>query len=247
MNIRYLSGLIALWLVSALAHAGPGWDVTSFSTTPQNAPKLVAAIDEWMAAGGSQYPGQVTLYVNEADGTDPATHTIVATFPSVAANEAFGQKVQNDEKLSAQWAKLMSVFSANTTVVQTSRGSFVRSWGDVDPADSVWMHHFVTAQNAPAVLAALDAWMNSPTGQKSPAQMHLSSVVAGGLGSPSHIVSVGYASQAEMEAWGDTLAGNADWARFLEAVGEVSEYHGANMAVRVKNWGTSPVAATASR
>ena len=105
---RSLCALLALGLTSTLAHAGPGWDVTSFSTTPQNAPKLVAAMDEWMAAGGKDYPGTVVLSVNEADGNDPATHTILVNFASVAENEAFGQKIQSNEKLTAAWNKLMS-------------------------------------------------------------------------------------------------------------------------------------------
>lgn len=248
MNIRKTLPLcLAFSLLTGLAHGGPGWDVTSFAASPQNAPKLVAAIDEWMAGAGGSYPGQVALYANEADGNDPATHTIIATFPSVAANEAYGRQIQGDEKMSAEWAKLMGVFSTSTTVVQTTRGTFVKSWGEADPADSVWMHHMITVSDPGAVVAAFDRWMNSATGKRTPGQVHLSGVVAGGLGSPSHIVSIGYASQAEAERWQEELAGNQDYATFLEAVQQVSEYHGANLAVRVKAWGTSPIAQTASR
>lgn len=252
MNTKpfWQSALIAFLLAfcfSNSAYAGPGWDVTSFATSPSNAPKLVAAIDEWMTAGGNEYPGQVTLYANEADGSDPATHTIIATFPSAAAAEAYGQKVQSNEKMAAAWARLMEVFSQNTTLAQTTRGSFVRSWGDIDPADSVWMHHMISTAQAPSVVAAMERWMNSPTGKKSPAQVHLSSVVAGGMGAPSHIVSIGYASQAEAEQWQDSLAGNKDYQAFLAEVREVSEYLGANLAIRVKAWGDSPIAQTASR
>ncbi len=243
---RPLYALFALCLASTLAHAGPGWDVTSFSTTPQNAPKLVAAMDEWMAAGGKDYPGTVVLSVNEADGNDPATHTILVNFGSVAENEAFGQKIQSNEKLSAAWNKLMNVFASTVTVVQTTRGSLLRSWGDVDPSDTVWMHHFVTANNAAAVVGALDRWANSAKGKTMPGQMHLSSVIAGGIGSPSHIISIGYASQAEMETWGDSLAGNPDFAAFMAAIQPATEYHGANLSVEVKTWGTPP-AQTASR
>lgn len=245
MNIKYafripvLALFCTLWF-SGLAHAGPGWDVTSFATSPANAPKLVAAIDEWMAAGGKDYPGQVTLNFNEADGNDPATHTIIATFPSVAEMEAYNQKVQSDEQLTAQWGKLMKVFTDNVTPVQTTRGSFVKNWGEIDPADSVWMHHMLSTTDAAAVVSAFDRWMNSATGKKSPAQVHLSSVVAGGMGAPTHVVSVGFASQAEAEQWQESLAGNADYQTFLESVQEVAEYHGANLAIRVKTWGNPP-------
>lgn len=245
--LRTLPLYLALSLMTGLAHGGPGWDVTSFAASPQNAPKLVAAIDAWMAGAGGSYPGQVALYANEADGSDPATHTIIATFPSAAANEAYGRQIQEDEKKSAEWAKLMAVFTENTTLVQTTRGTFVKSWGEVDPADSVWMHHMITVRDPGALVAAFDRWMNSATGRKAPGQVHLSGVVAGGLGSPSHVVSIGYASQAEAEQWQDSLAGNGDYATFLAAVQQISDYHGANLAVRVKAWGTSPIAQTASR
>ena len=70
------------------------------------------------------------------------------------------------------------------TVVQTSRGSLLRSWGDVDPSDTVWMHHFVTATDAALVVGAMDRWANSAEGETMAGQMHLSGVVAGGVGSP---------------------------------------------------------------
>jgi len=245
LRLSIVGFLCTIWF-SGLANAGPGWNVTSFATSPDNAPKLVAALDSWMAAGGKDYPGQVTLYDNEADGNDPATHTIIATFPSVAAVEDYNRKVQSNEKLSAEWAEMMAVFTANVTPAQTIRGSFVKNWGEIDPGDSVWMHHMVTASDAAAVVAAFDRWMSSPTGRKSPAQVHLSSVVAGGMGSPSHVVSIGYASQAEAEGWQESLSGNEDYQAFLGAVQQVAEYHGANLAIRVKSWGDPP-AQTASR
>ena len=109
--LRTLPLYLALSLMTGLAHGGPGWDVTSFAASPQNAPKLVAAIDAWMAGAGGSYPGQVALYANEADGSDPATHTIIATFPSAAANEAYGRQIQEDEKKSAGLSNTSSVIS----------------------------------------------------------------------------------------------------------------------------------------
>ena len=247
LRLTGLFGVLAFFsLLSSAALAAPGWEVTSFSTSPQNAPKIVAAMDEWMSGSGGDFPGQVTLYANEADGTDPATHTIVVTYPSVAVNEAYGQKVASDEEILAEWMKLMGVFGENATPAQTMRGTFARSWGEADPNDSVWIHHFITAQDAGAVVAAFESWMNSETGKKAPGQVHISGVVAGGMGSPSHIVSIGYSSQAEMETWTDSLVGNADFAAFMQQIQRVTEYHGANLAVRIKTWGEGP-AQTASR
>jgi hypothetical protein len=104
------------------------------------------------------------------------------------------------------------------------------------------MHHFITANDAPAVVAAIERWMNSPTGKKAPGQMHLSGAVAGGIGSASHIVSVGNASLAEAEQWRDSLRGDSDFQAFLTAMNAAAEYHGANLAIEVKSWGEPPEA-----
>lgn len=241
------AGILLATLCAAQAGAAPGWDVTSFATSPQDAPKIVAAMDRWMSGAGADYPGTVTLYANEADGNDPATHTIIVTYPSMAESERYAAGVAADEEKSEAWAELMAVFTEHATPAQTVRGAFVRSWGEVDPQDSVWMHHMITARDAPAVVAAMDRWMASPTGKRAPAQLHLSRVVAGGVGSPSHVVSIGYASLSELEAWQDSLVENEDYATFLEAAGAASDYHGANLALRVKAWGEGPAVAAAGR
>jgi hypothetical protein len=243
--MRTFQSLLALFMAGLLAvtaHAGPGWHVNSFSVAPLDAPKVVAAIDEWFAASGKDYPGQVTLLFNEADGIDPATHTILQTYPSMAANEQFSQSLQADEKMAADWAKLLGAMSGIATPVQRAKGAFLRNWGDVDPNDTVWMHHFITTDDAPAVVAAIDRWMNSPTGKKAPGQMHLSGAVAGGLGSATHIVSIGYASQAEAEQWQDSLAGNSDFEAFMATMQGLTEYHGANLLIELKSWGNPPEA-----
>lgn len=123
--VRTVIALVFTGLISVAAHAGPGWTVLTFSVAPLDAPKMVAAIDKWYAAGGKDYPGQVTLLFNEADGTDPATYTILQTYPSVAAQETFGAAVQSDEKLSAAWAELLGAMATIATPVQRARGTFL--------------------------------------------------------------------------------------------------------------------------
>ena len=144
--------------------------------------------------------------------------------------------------MTADWTKLLTAMSAIATPVQRTRGAFLGSWGDVDPADTVWVHHFITANDAPAVVAAIDRWMNSRTGKKAPGQLHLSGVIAGGVGSASHIVSIGHASLAEAEQWRDSLRGNSDFAAFMTAMRGATEYHGANLLIELKSWGEPPEA-----
>lgn len=241
--LRLASTVLLAGLLSATSHAGPGWDVASFSVAPPDAPKVVAAIDEFFASSGKEYPGEVTLLFNEADGSDPATHTILQTYPSVAAEEAFGNRVQSDQKMAADWAKLLTAISTVATPVQRTRGAFVANWGDIDPDDTVWTHFFLSTADAAAVLTAVDRWMNSSTGKNATGQVHLSAIVAGGIGSPTHILSFGTASQAEAEQWRESLVGDSNYDAFMVAMRAVAESHGANLLLELKSWGNPPAAA----
>ncbi len=115
----------------------------------------------------------------------------------------------------------------------------LKRWGEISDDDKVWRAHAFDVTDAPAFLAAVDAFMASETGKKFPGQVFLSAVVAGGLTPVSHVISVGQVNEAAIEAWEQTLQGNADWAAYLEASGKASEYLGNNMVRTVKTWGAS--------
>jgi hypothetical protein len=68
--------------------------------------------------------------------------------------------------------------------------------------------------------------------------VHLSAVLAAGMTPATHVVSVAYASEAEMEAWGDVVMPSADWAAFLNAIRGKSERLGVMMVRTVKTWGS---------
>ena len=66
-------------------------------------------------------------------------------------------------------------------------------------------------------------------------------IVAGGLSPVTHVISVGYASEAEMEAWIDVRNASGDWAAYLEASGPTGEYLGGSLARDLKTWGPAPL------
>jgi hypothetical protein len=66
--------------------------------------------------------------------------------------------------------------------------------------------------------------------------------LAGGINPVSHMVSVGYASEAEMEVWADSLMGNADWAACIGAVRSAADPLGATLSRTVKTWGSVSLA-----
>jgi hypothetical protein len=115
----------------------------------------------------------------------------------------------------------------------------LKSWGEVVDTDHLWMSYAFSVSDPPALLAAVEKFMASETGKSFTGQVHLASVVAGGLSPVTHIIVVGYAGEAEMEAWVDSLAGNADWATYLEASRQSAELLGAMMIRDLKAWGAA--------
>jgi hypothetical protein len=112
------------------------------------------------------------------------------------------------------------------------------SWGEVVDTDDVWMTYALNASDPPALLAALEKLMASETGKTFLGQVHLEGVIAGGMSPVTHSIVVGYASEAEMETWVDSLVGNADWAAYMKASRASSEFLGASMIRDVKSWGS---------
>ncbi len=219
-----------------VAAAGPVWTVFSFSTTPQSAPKVLAAAEKLMASAvGTEYPGRLFLQANVANGSDPTTHSFVPVYKTAAERETFLQKLQADEA----WTAFQKTMTAESEPVAEVSYRVVKSWGDRADTDAVWMAHAFSVRDPAKMLAALEALMVSPTGQKFPGQVYLSEVVAGGISPVTHVISVGYASDAEMHDWLAVRDPSPDWAAYLDASRAVSDYLGAGQARTMKTWGAS--------
>ncbi len=57
----------------------------------------------------------------------------------------------------------------------------------------------------------------------------------------SHVISVGYASEAEMEAWANTRTPSKDWAAYVETSRQTAEYLGGSLGRNLKTWGPAPL------
>jgi hypothetical protein len=223
-----------------LAHtaAAASWSVISFTTTPQNAPQVLAAGDKLMSsAAGKTFTGQLILQAHIADGDNPSTHSWIPIYKSAADREAFVQKLQADPA----WDAFLSTVSKLTQPVSTVMYTTIKSWGDVQDSDTVWMTHAFDVSDPAAFLAALDKFRASPTGQSFKGQVHVSAVVAGGLSPVSHVISVGYASEAEMEAWANTRTPSKDWAAYIDASSSSAKYLGGSLGRNLKTWGPAPL------
>jgi hypothetical protein len=232
------SALLATVLLffSHEAAAQASWSTIGFTAPPQNTAALIAAADKMMASPtGQEFPGQLLLQVSVADGDHPATHSWVPVYESAGQREAWGAKL----RASAVWPEFLWTIQQLSDPGGTTLYRTVLSGGNIDDTDTVWAAHSFRVDDPAAFIAAVKQFMASPTGQKFPGQVYVSSVVAGGITPVTTLISVGYASEAEMEAWTATRNGTADWATYLEASGKVSEFLGTSLARTLKRWGSA--------
>lgn len=235
---------IGLLLFSHPAIAQPTWSAISISTTPPNAPLVLAATDALMnSTVGKEFPGKLLLQAEVADGSSPATHSFIPIYKTAAEREAFVQKLQADPAWNVFQGEMAKLTQPVSVVVYRT----VKSWGEIVDTDHVWMGHAFHVTDAPAFLAAVDKFRASPTGQKFPGQVYLSAVVAGGITPVTHLISVGYASEAEMEAWTATRDASADWAAYLKASSKAAEYLGGNLSRDLKSWGPATLSSLTGR
>jgi hypothetical protein len=229
--------LLCSW--SLHATAAPGWSATGLTVMPENAGKVVAAFDALFDSKvGRKLPGRVILRASLADGNNPETHTVVSLFRSAAEFESYGAELRADPA----WAEFLAKMSElNQAPGTTMRGMIAYNSGERTDSDVVWFNHYVTVSEPAVLLSAMRNYNQSATGQAAPSQVHLSAVVAGGPGSPSHIISVGWASEAEWEGEVQRTAGNPQWNALIRTMRAVAEYHGATMQRDIKSWGKASV------
>ena len=75
----------------------------------------------------------------------------------------------------------------------------------------------VIASDAPAVLAAMNKWRNSATGQKAPNTVVLLQNIVNGDYRSTHGINIFYPNGAAMDAAAELYAGSKDWAAFQGA------------------------------
>jgi hypothetical protein len=236
MNARGFVGLAAgATLLAASAAADPPIQLNTLALKPGGTEaQEVAAADALMASAiGKTAPGRVTLFRTIAAGSDPATHSYAIVSRSVAEAEAFDQKLYAD----AAWASYARAFEGHATPLASTRLRNVRSWGDISDADAVWTVTLLRIEDVQRFLAARARYEASPTGKKFPGQWLLNAIVAGGVSPVTHQVAIGYASEAEADAWAALQRDSADWQTYLADTEDFVEVLGFSMHRVVKAWG----------
>ena len=220
-------------LVSNVATAGSNWQTFSFSTSPANLPKLMAELDKLMSSDDAELTGTASLMANVAGGS--TSHVFISSFDTRAARETWAQSLV----ASKAWAEFAEDTSELIEPGESSRMDFVKNWGEQSDKDVFWEIFAFTVSDPAAFSVAIDTLLASDTGKKFPGQVYLSTVAAGGISPVTHLISVGYESEAEAEAWNEALFETKDWDSYQKASNTVSNFAGAFMIRSIKTWGNT--------
>ena len=224
-----------LLLVSTAATAGPNWQTLSISISLTDVPKVVAALDKLISTSGDDLTGTVSLMANIVGGNSPASHTFISSFDSRAEREAWIQNLLP----SAAWAEYGKATEGLVERHATSRMDFMKSWGDESDKDVLWEIYAFKVIDAAVFASAIDRLLTSDTGKKFPGQVHLSAVAFAGDWPATHLISVGFESEAEAESWGDLLTPTEDWASYQMVSNKVSTFVGSYLIRTIKTWGNT--------
>ena len=230
---RFVSFSAALCLLAAPAFAGPNWHAINLSVAPGDAPAVQAAFAKMMgSAGGNLGSGSVSLMGNVAGGD--GTHVVISSFESRAAREAWVETLFASDA----WTAYAKATAGKTTGAGASRFDFVADWGtDNEGADVFWELHALRVSDEGALQAALDALQNSDVMKAAGTQVYLSRLAAAGLSKATHIVSVGFQSEAHAEKANAARVASDAWAAFQEATDGVSSYLGGFMLRTLQTYG----------
>jgi len=223
-------------LVWSQAAAAASWSVISLSAEPQNVGAIVDATDKLMSsAAGKKYPGRLYLQMHVADGANPATHSFVPVYKSAADREAFLSVLEKDPA----WVKFRDSIAKLSRPASRVMHRTQARWGKMSDDNHVWQSHAFTVRDPAAFHAALDKFMTSKTGKGFAGEVFLSGVVAAGMSPVTHVITVGYESEAQQEAWQDSLMDNADWDAYLDSSRQSAEYLGNNLVRDIRAWGAT--------
>lgn len=238
MKTRSLGWIAALAtsLLAQAAIAGPGYSLLGIVASPANAPKIAAAYAKLNDAPiMKEAKSRRMLLQNLADGANPATHSFVVVFPSLAHAESFQAKLAADPA----WTEFLETVSPLATGADSVRVQTLRSWGDIADSDVLWQNFAFRVTNPSAFIAANERFLASRAGKTFPGQSHLVSVTAGGLSPATHALVVGYASDAESEAWNDKMASDPDWILYLRELEDSADFLGATVSRTLAAYGPS--------
>lgn len=228
--------LTILLTVSFSAQAGQMWNVLELEVEAGEAGEVLAAMDKFRKTDTGK-TGQSTIHLHQSlvNGANPATHSIVALYPSRAEYE----KITTAASQTDDFPKLVKTIRKVATPIANRSNGTIKGWGTVSNDDRVWTTIYISAKNPMLFLQSMDKMMTSESSQAFPGQIWLSRTAygnAGYSGTNNLIVSIGYESQTEMEKWNEALYATPAWAEFLKTNEDNSTVVNSELSVIVKTY-----------
>ena len=222
--------------VSFSAQAGQMWNVLELKVEAGEDEEIIAALDQYKATETGQ-TGQSTVHVHQSlfNGANPATHSIVALYPSRAEYEkiAIATSQNND------FPKAVKAMNKVAEPVSNRSNETVKGWGTVSNKDKVWTTIYLMAKDPMLFMQSMDKMLTSESSQAFPGQIWLSRTAygnAGYSGTSNLVVSIGYESQTEMEKWNETLYATPAWAEFIKTNEDNSTVVNSELSMIVKTY-----------
>ena len=225
-KVFFTYGAMALFAFGGLAKADSLEAVFSIDVDNQGA--FIGALDKLFESNDMR-DHRVNLWATEFDGTDPASHVIVAEYEDYEAYETLSQRRRG----SPDWLQyvLSSSGSASGTasLLVIQRMAFGKGWRDSNAVAA-----YIMTVTDPATYAAAFDRMFKAAG--TPGSVRLMEVRAGGMGA-THVALLNSTSFAALNEYIDELLASDAYRTFIEEVGAIRTINTVSMYRRVRTWG----------
>lgn len=208
------------------ANADPVENVIGLTVTNPGA--FVTSMDALFASGAMD-GYELSLWANSFDGSNPATHTIVARFEDYAAHDRLtAQRIEHPG-----WAQFGLAVRDLSTVSSTAMIIERLAEGSMEPGHRAAVAFSVSVSDPAAYAAALSRMLDATD---NPGSTRLVEIRFGGEGA-THAVVTSAPSLAELNEWTDELFASQPYRRFAADVAPIRDVRTVSSYSLIKRWG----------
>lgn len=223
---RTITSLAVGLLAVGNASADPVENVIGLNVTSPGA--FVTSMDRLFESGAMD-GYELSLWANSFDGTNPATHTIVARFDDYEAHDRLtAQRVQH-----LAWAQFGLAVRDLSTIKSTAMVIERLADGRMEPDHRAAVAFSVSVSDPAAYSAALSRMLDATDG---PGSTRLVEIRFGGEGA-THAVVTSAPSLAILMEWTDELFASNAYRRFAADVAPIRDVRTVSNYRLVKRWG----------
>ena len=214
ITIKFLMAAVLTFMSSAVLATQP-IIVWEWQIAPGNTGDFTAAFDDLQKSKiGQDRTAQIQLQTVTFNGASPATHRVVALYPSLAELEKWNAKFMGSEAQQAFGSAISEIAAPVSQTISVP----VQNWGNVESDDVHWDLISINATDPASILAGMNELMNSKELSDFPGQVWLVQLFRGNAGSGgtmTHQIAIGWESMSEMEAFNDKMYQTKAWQKWF--------------------------------